>query len=145
MQYHEFRIGKISGSRKVIDYTAEDFSSKGETYDVIFEAVNKSSFSACMKSLKKDGTYINVTEPLPSVQMLWTKLTSSKKLILGQNSPETSEALNFLKELVETGKLKVVIDRYYKFEEIVEAHRYVEKGHKKGNVVINVEHNNKSF
>ena len=134
---------KSLGADKVIDYTAEDFSSKGETYDVIFEAVNKSSFSACMKSLKKDGTYINVTVPLPGVRMLWTKLTSSKKLILGQNSPETSEALNFLKELVETGKLKVVIDRYYAFEDIVEAHRYVEKGHKKGNVVINVEHNNK--
>ncbi len=135
---------KSLGADKVIDYTAEDFSSKGETFDVIFEAVNKSSFSACMKSLKKDGTYINVTEPLPGVRMLWTKLTSSTKLILGQNSPETSEALNFLKELVETGKLKVVIDRYYAFEEIVEAHRYVEKGHKKGNVFINVENNNKS-
>ena len=133
---------KSLGADKVIDYTAEDFSSTDETYDVIFEAVNKSSFSACMKLLKKDGTYINVTEPLPSVQMLWTKLTSSKKLLLSRNSPETSEALNFLKELVETGKLKVVIDRYYAFDEIVEAHRYVEKGHKKGNVVINVEHNN---
>ena len=133
---------KSLGVDKVIDYTAEDFSSTGETYDVIFEAVNKSSFSACMKSLKKDGTYINIVA-LPGVRMLWTKLTSSKKLILGQNSPETSEALNFLKELVETGKLKVVIDRYYAIEDIVEAHRYVDKGHKKGNVVINVEHNNK--
>ncbi|WP_312472122.1 NAD(P)-dependent alcohol dehydrogenase [Neobacillus sp.] len=135
---------KSLGADKVIDYTAEDFSSTGETYDVIFEAVNKSSFSACMKLLKNNGTYINVTEPLPSVQMLWTKLTSSKKLLLSRNSPETSEALNFLKELVEMGKIKVVIDRYYSFDEIVEAHRYVEKGHKRGNVVINVEHNNKS-
>ncbi len=135
---------KSLGADKVIDYTAEDFSSTDETYDVIFEAVNKSSFSACMKLLENNGTYINVTEPLPSVQMLWTKLTSSKKLLLSRNSPETSEALNFLKELVEMGKLKVVIDRYYSFDEIVEAHRYVEKGHKKGNVVINVEHNNKS-
>jgi NADPH:quinone reductase-like Zn-dependent oxidoreductase len=135
---------KSLGADEVIDYTAEDFSSTGETYDVIFEAVNKSSFSACMKSLKKHGTYINVTEPLPSVRMLWTKLTNSHKLILGQNSPETSEALNYLKELVEAGTLKVVIDRYYAFEEIVEAHKYVEKGHKKGNVVITMEHNNKS-
>ncbi|MFD6442846.1 NAD(P)-dependent alcohol dehydrogenase [Peribacillus sp. NPDC060186] len=135
---------KSLGADQVIDYTREDFSSKGETYDVIFKAVDKSSFSACMKSLKKDGTYINVTVPLPGVRMLWTKLTSNRKLILGQNSPENPEALNFLKELVETGKLKVVIDRYYAFEEIVEAHRYVEKGHKKGNVVITVEHNSKS-
>ncbi len=135
---------KSLGADEVIDYTTDDFSSKGEIYDVIFDTVGKSSFSGCMKSLKKDGTYINLTVLLPGVRMLWTKLTTNKKLILGQNSPETFEALNFLKELVETGKLKVVIDRYYAFEEIVEAHRYVEKGHKKGNVVINVEHNNKS-
>lgn len=133
---------KSMGADKVIDYTADDFSRTDETYDVIFEAVNKSSFSDCMKLLKKDGTYINVTEPLPSVPMLWTKLTSSRKLLLSRNSPETSEALNFLKELVELGKLKVVIDRSYALEEIVEAHRYVEKGHKKGNVVITLEHNN---
>lgn len=132
---------KSLGADKVIDYTAEDFSRSGETFDVIFEAVNKSSFAACMKSLKKDGIYINITEPLPSLEMLWTKVTSKKKLILSRNSPETPEALNFLKELVETGKLKVVIDRLYGFEEVIEAHRYVEKGHKKGNVVINVEDN----
>ncbi|GGB47070.1 NAD(P)-dependent alcohol dehydrogenase [Fictibacillus barbaricus] len=135
---------KSLGADKVIDYTAEDFSKTIETYDVIFEAVNKSSFSDCMKVLKKDGTYINVTEPLPSVQMMMTKLTTAKNLLLSRNSPETPEALVFLKELVERGKLKVVIDRYYEFEEIVEAHRYVEKGHKKGNVIINVEHKNKS-
>ncbi|MFC4404073.1 NAD(P)-dependent alcohol dehydrogenase [Gracilibacillus xinjiangensis] len=135
---------KSLGADKVIDYTSEDFSSKGETYDVIFEAVGKSSFTACMKSLKQEGTYINVPVPLPGVRMLWTKLTSSRKLILGQNSPENSEALYFLKELVEAGELKVAIDRTYDLEEIVEAHRYVEKGHKKGNVVINVEHTNQS-
>jgi NADPH:quinone reductase-like Zn-dependent oxidoreductase len=135
---------KSLGADQVIDYTTEDFSSNSETYDVIFEAVNKSSFTNCMKLLKKDGTYINVTEPLPSARMLWTQLTTSKKLILSRNSPETAEALNFLKELVEHGSVKVVIDRNYRFEEIVEAHRYVEQGHKKGNVVITVENHNKS-
>ncbi|WP_121662025.1 NAD(P)-dependent alcohol dehydrogenase [Metabacillus litoralis] len=133
---------KSLGADKVIDYTAEDFANIDETYDVIFEAVNKSSFSVCIKLLKKNGTYINVTDPLPNAQMLWTKMTTNKKLLLSRNSPETSEALNFLKELVEMGKLKVLVDRYYSFDEIVEAHRYVEKGHKKGNVVINVEDNN---
>lgn len=130
---------KSLGADKVIDYTAKDFSTTDETYDVIFEAVNKSLFSDCIKLLKQAGIYINVVEPLPSIRMLWTKLTSNKKLILGQNSPETFEALEFLKELVEMGRIKAVIDKYYAFEEIVEAHRYVEKGHKKGNVVINME------
>ncbi|WP_318503077.1 NAD(P)-dependent alcohol dehydrogenase [Bacillus sp. T3] len=129
---------KSLGADKVIDYTAEDFTSSGETYDVIFEAVNKSSFSACMKVLKDNGTYINITEPLPSGQMLWTKLTSSKKLLLSRNSPETAEALNFLKVLIENGKIKALIDRSYSIEDIIEAHKYVEKGHKKGNVVITI-------
>ncbi|MFD0826483.1 NAD(P)-dependent alcohol dehydrogenase [Neobacillus sp. M.A.Huq-85] len=130
---------KSLGADKVMDYTTEDFSKIDETYDVIFEAVNKSSFAACMKWLKKDGAYINITEPLPSARMLWTQMTSNKKLLLSRNSPETPESLEFLRELVETEKLKVVIDRTYAFEDIVEAHRYVEKGHKKGNVVIKVE------
>ena len=134
---------KSLGVEQVIDYTKEDFSNKGEIYDVIFDTVGKSSFSACMKSLKKDGTYINIAVVLPDVRMLWTKLTSSRKFIFGRNSPETPEALEYLKKLVETEQLKVVIDRYFQIEEIAEAHRYVEKGHKKGNVVINVEQNNK--
>ncbi|MGG3557018.1 NAD(P)-dependent alcohol dehydrogenase [Peribacillus frigoritolerans] len=133
---------KSLGADKVIDYTSEDFSRDGENYDVIFEAVNKSPFSASMISLKKEGTYLNVTVPVPGVRMLWTKLTTGNKLILSQNSPETPEALNFLKELVEAGKLKVIIDRCYAFEELVQAHRYVEKGHKKGKVVITMEKHN---
>ena len=135
---------KSLGADKVIDYTKEDFSQSGETYDVIFEAVNKSSFSACMRALKKEGIYLNVTEPFPSVQMLWTKMTSSKKVMLGENPPETAEALNFLKELVEAGKIKPVIDRCYPLDQIVEAHRYVDTGRKKGNVVITLAHNNKT-
>jgi NADPH:quinone reductase-like Zn-dependent oxidoreductase len=129
---------KSLGADQVIDYSAEDFSNHGETYDVIFEAVDKSSFPACMKALKKDGIYLNVTTPFPSLQMLWTKMTGSKKLMLGENAPERAEDLRFLKELVETGKLFPAIDRCYPLEQIVEAHRYVEKGHKKGNVVITV-------
>jgi NADPH:quinone reductase-like Zn-dependent oxidoreductase len=137
-------LAKSLGADKVIDYTVEDFAAKDETYDVIFEAVDKSSFSACMRSLKKDGIYLNVTAPLPSIQMLWTKMTSSKKLMLGENPPEKAEDLTFLKELVEAGKIKPVIDRSYPLDQIVEAHRYVDKGHKKGNVVITVEHSSKT-
>ena len=127
---------KSLGADQVIDYTAEDFSKYGEKYDVIFEAVDKSSFSACMKALKKDGIYLNITSPLPGFQMLWTKMTTDKKLMLGENPPESAEDLILLKELVESGHLKPVIDRCYPMEQIVEAHRYVDKGHKKGNVVI---------
>jgi NADPH:quinone reductase-like Zn-dependent oxidoreductase len=119
-------------------YTVEDFSNDGETYDVIFEAVGKISFSDCVRSLKKNGIYLNVTAPLPSMQMLSTKMRSSKKLMLGENPPERAEDLIFLKGLVQAGKLKPVLDRCYPLEQIVEAHGYVDKGHRKGNVVITV-------
>ena len=128
------------GANRVVDYTVEDFSTKGETYDVVFEAVNKSSFSACMGVLKEGGIYVNITEPFPSMQMLREKMRSSKKVMLGENAPERAEDLIFLKELVEAGKLKPVVDRGYPMKQIVEAHRYVDKGHKRGNVVITVQH-----
>jgi NADPH:quinone reductase-like Zn-dependent oxidoreductase len=133
------------GADKVIDYTKEDFSSNGEIYDVIFEAVDKSSFSACIRALKKNGIYLNIVTPLPSLRMLWTKMTTSKKLMLGENVPEQAEYLISIKDLVEAGQLKPVIDRVYPMEQIVEAHRYVDKGHKKGNVVITVAHNGKTY
>ena len=136
---------KSLGADKVIDYTKEDFAKSGETYDIIFETVGKSSFSSCIRSLKKKGVYLGAVHIAlsPIVQGLWTSMTSSKKVI-GGITIERKVDLIFLKELIEAGKIKPIIDRHYPLEQIVEAHRYVEKGHKKGNVVITVEHNNKA-
>ena len=135
---------KSLGADKVIDYTKEDFTKSGETYDVIFDAVGQSSFSGCMRSLKKEGIYLQtVAAPALNVRMRWTSMTSSKKLIGGTATPKT-ENLIYLKELVEAGKIRPVIDRRYPLEQIVEAHRYVDKGHKKGNVVITVGYNNRT-
>ena len=114
------------GADKVIDYTKEDFTQSGETYDVIFDAVAKISSSRGKKALKKGGIYLNV-------------MKSS-----GNGKNLKTEDLIFLKELVEAGKITSVIDRTYPLEEIVEAHKYVDKGHKKGNVVITMEKNMKN-
>ena len=131
---------KSLGADNVIDYTKEDFSKNGEIYDVIFDAVGKSSISDCMESLQKEGFYLQVVAtPATSLRMQWTSITNSRTLIGGTAVPKT-ENLNFLKELVETGNIKPVIDRTYPIEQIIEAHRYVDKGHKKGNVVITVDY-----
>jgi 2-desacetyl-2-hydroxyethyl bacteriochlorophyllide A dehydrogenase len=135
---------KSLGADKLIDYTKEDFSKNGETYDVIFDTVGKSSFSRSKRSLKKKGFYLLANPGLSqTVRGLWTSMTSNKKVIIALASYRT-EDLVFLKELIEAGKIKTVIDRHYPLEQTAEAHRYVEKGHKKGNVVITLEHNDKN-
>jgi len=110
---------KALGANKVIDYTKENFTQSGETYDFIFDAVAKSSSSRAKRVLKDKGVFRSVFQ------------SAGKEKI---------EDLTFLKELIEAGEIKSVIDRSYPLEEIVEAHSYVDKGHKKGNVVITVEH-----
>jgi NADPH:quinone reductase-like Zn-dependent oxidoreductase len=123
------------GADKVIDYTKIDFTKSGENYDAIFDTVGKTSFSHCKGSLKQNGIYLTVEWPF--LQALWTSLIGSKKIIIGIAPPRTEDLL-FLKELVEAGKIESVIDRYYPLEQTAEAHRYVDRGHKKGNVVISI-------
>jgi len=135
---------KSLGADKVIDYTQEDFTKSGQTYDVILDVVGKSSFSGSVRSLKQNGRYLLANPGLSHlVRGKWTSVRSSKKVISGA-AGQNSGDLVFLKELIEAGKIKSVIDRRYPLEQTAEAHSYVETGHKKGNVVITVEHNNKT-
>jgi len=126
------------------DYTTEDFIQSGETYDLIFDILGKSSFSRCKSSLKQNGRYLLASFKMKQFfQMLWTKITGDKKVICSL-SPQRTEDLISLKELIEAGKIKSIIDRTYPLEQTAEAHSYVEQGLKKGHIVITVEHNNKN-
>ena len=133
------------GADHVIDYTQADFTKNGETYDVIFDVVGKSSFTRSVRSLKHNGRYLLANPRLSQmVRGRWTSRRSSKTVIpyAARAASETTEDFNFLKELIEAGKIQSVIDRRYPLEQIAEAHRYVDTGHKKGNVVITVAHTN---
>lgn len=125
------------GAKHVIDYTKEDFTRNGKIYDIIFDAVAKRSFSQCKNSLTPKGTYLTTFPSLAILfQMLWTKVTNKKAMFTASGLRQSKENLVFIKELFETKRLKSVIDRIYPLEEISQAHAYVETGHKKGNVVI---------
>lgn len=132
---------RLLGADHVIDYTREDFTKNGQTYDIIFDTVGKSSFNRCKGSLTERGVYLS-TVPSPAIflQALWTARMGSKKVRIAATglraASEKTKDLMFTRELVEAGKLVAVIDRCYPLEQIAEAHRYVETGHKKGNVVI---------
>ena len=126
------------GADRVIDYTKEDFTKGDERYDFVFDVVGKTTFSECKVILKKKGVYLeNMLGIKDILRMIWTSFAGDQK-IKGGVSRETAENLNFFSALIESGKLKPVIDRIYPIEKTAEAFRYVEKGHKKGNVVISL-------
>ena len=127
---------KSIGADKVIDYTKEDFTKTGDSYDLIFDVVSKSTFSKCKNSLKPRGIYVTPKYGLrPILRKFWTSITSSKKMIpyLGKHSKED---VIFVRDLIEAGKVESVIDRVYPLREVAEAHRYMEKGHARGKVII---------
>lgn len=129
---------KSIGADKVIDYTKEDFTRTNEKYDFVFDVVGRTTFSQCRDILKPNGIYLeNMMEIKDFLKVLWTSVTGGKK-IKGGVSSERAENLNFFVELIESGKLKPIIDRIYPLERTAEAFQYVEQGHKKGNVVITV-------
>ncbi len=137
---------KSLGADRVIDYTTEDFTKNGQTYDFVLDVTGKPSFSHCKNSLKKRGFYLT-TYPTLSVllQMFWTGIFDGKKVIFSATGlMSVSKRLSFLNDLIllfEEGKIKTIIDRNYRLEQIVEAHQYVEQGHIKGNVVITIGNN----
>ncbi len=129
---------KSLGADSVIDYTKEDFTQSGETYDLIFDILGKSSFSRCKSSLSQNGRYLLASFKMRQLfQMIWTSMIGSKKVICAM-APGSTEDLISVKELIEAGKIKAVIDRRFPLEQTAEAHSYVEKRLKKGHIVITV-------
>ncbi len=129
---------KSLGADKVIDYTKEDFTNTRDRYDFVFNVVGKTTFSQSKGILKPKGIYLeNMAEIKDFLKMIWTSITGGKK-IKGGVSTERAENLKFFIELIESGKLKPVIDRIFPLEKTSEAFRYVEQGHKKGNVIITI-------
>ena len=126
------------GADHVIDYTQEDFTKNGETYDVIFDTVGRSSYSRSIASLKEEGFYLLGNPGLSQmIRAPWTSRRSRKKVV-GRMEPYRTEDLILLEELIEKGKLRSVIGRRYPLEQTAEAHRYVDTGRKTGNVVITI-------
>ncbi|HXL98974.1 MAG TPA: NAD(P)-dependent alcohol dehydrogenase [Rhizomicrobium sp.] len=131
---------KSLGADDVVDYTKQDFSKAGRVYDIVFDTVGASGFRRSMRSLKRGGFYVFAASGLltPTLGAAWASLTGRAKLAGGMARIKAGD-LSFLMGLIEAGKIKAVIDRRYPLEQIAEAHRYVETGRKRGNVVIIVD------
>ena len=135
---NNIELVKALGADNVVDYTKEDFAGKVDTYDIIFDTVGKSSFAHCRKALKTNGKYIVTVLTLKGLlQSLLTKFRHGKKVIFSM-SVSKAEALDFIRTMIENGKLITIIDRQYPLDELRKAHAYVEEGHKTGNVVIEI-------
>jgi NADPH:quinone reductase-like Zn-dependent oxidoreductase len=131
---------KSLGADRAIDYTKEDVTKNADTYDLIFDVVGATTFHRCQRSLAPHGVFLqNIMGVTDMVRIAWTSITGGKK-VKGGVAMESLGRMNFIAELAAAGKLKPVIDRSYPLERIAEAFTYVERGHKKGNVVITVEH-----
>ena len=127
---------KALGADIVIDYTKDDFTQNGEFYDLIFDILGRSSFAKCKGSLTDNGIYLLASFKMKQLfQMLWTSITGTKKVICGMAS-ESPEALEKIKNLIENGKIKTIIDQSFPLEQTADAHKYIEAGNKKGHVVI---------
>jgi NADPH:quinone reductase-like Zn-dependent oxidoreductase len=137
---NNIELVKSLGADKVVDYTKEDFAQTDDTYDIIFDTVGKTSFAHCKEALKSNGKYVSTVMTFKLIlQSFLTKPGDNKKVISAMSLNKT-DALNFIRQLIEDGKLRTIIDKKYQLEELQEAHAYVEKGHKIGNVVISVTH-----
>jgi NADPH:quinone reductase-like Zn-dependent oxidoreductase len=133
---------KALGASHVIDYTKEDFTQNGKTYDVIFDVLGKSSFSRCQNSLTENGIYLLASFKIPQLwQMLTTTMRGGKKVVCALSS-ETPADLLYIKKLVEAAEIKTIVDKRFPLEQTTDAHRYMEAGQRVGNVVIVVEHDN---
>lgn len=133
------------GADEVIDYTMTDFTKTGEQYDIIFDTVGKRSFSACKDSLTQNGSYLSPVFGMTNLfQMLWTTIIGGKQAKFSATGARPVFALKLLfqelKELIEKGQLKSIMDKKYSLEQIVVAQTYIDKGHKKGNVTVTIVH-----
>jgi len=131
---------KSLGADAVIDYTKQDFSSAGRTYDVIVDTVGKSGFKRSMRALKRGGTYVLIAGPfVPNPRRLWASITGAARIVspfAGATAKNLGPYISFLKELIESGKLRTVVRRRYPFAQIAEAHAYADTGHKVGSVLV---------
>jgi NADPH:quinone reductase-like Zn-dependent oxidoreductase len=133
-----FELVRSLGAEEVIDYTREDFTKNGQTYDVIFDAVGKQSFRRCRASLKRGGFFVATDHLHNLVLAIWTARIGDKRVLFPLPPRFTKEDVVFLKDLVEAGKYRAVIDRRYQLEQVVEATKYVETKQKAGNVVLTI-------